>query len=143
MPNLLIILTASYGFMNGEIQGVLVGFFCGIFVDVFHGDVVGFYALIYMYIGYLNGKFSQMYYPEDLKLPLALISVSDLTYGAVCYLLLFLLKGRFDFVWYLMNVILPEVFYTILVSLVLYPVVVKLCMGFRTVKKVRTQSFFR
>lgn len=29
-PNLLIILVAAYGFMNGEKNGMLIGFFCGL-----------------------------------------------------------------------------------------------------------------
>ena len=54
MPNLLIIFVASCGFMNGEICGLVTGFICGLLVDVFGGDVIGFYALIYMIAGYIN-----------------------------------------------------------------------------------------
>ena len=78
VPNLMIILTASFGFMRGEKSGLLVGFFSGLFIDIFFGEVLGFYALVYMYIGYTNGKFNRIFYPEDVKLPMALIIVSDL-----------------------------------------------------------------
>ena len=81
VPNLLIIITASVGFMRNEKEGLLVGFFCGILCDIFFGDMIGFQALIYMYIGFLNGLFSKIFYPEDLKLPLCLIAISDLSYG--------------------------------------------------------------
>ena len=57
VPNLLIVLTASFGFMRGEKNGLLIGFFSGLLVDIFFGSVIGFYALVYMYIGYANGKF--------------------------------------------------------------------------------------
>ena len=80
IPNLMIILTASFGFMRGEKEGLIIGFFCGLLSDVFFGSFLGFYALILMYIGYLNGKFSRIFYPEDIKLPMALIVVSDLSY---------------------------------------------------------------
>ena len=43
MPNLLIILIASCGFMNGEKNGLLIGFFCGLLADIFGGDVIGFF----------------------------------------------------------------------------------------------------
>ena len=82
-PNLLLITTTSLGFMRGEKQGLLAGFVSGLFVDIFFGDVIGLYAMLYMYIGYLNGKFSRIFYPEDIKLPLALITLSDLSYGMV------------------------------------------------------------
>lgn len=122
-PNLLIVLTAAFGFMRNEKEGLIIGFFCGLLCDIFYGDVIGFYALVYMYIGYLNGKFSGVFYPEDIKLPMALIVVSDLSYGMMCYISLFLLRGRLDFPFYFLNIILPEMVYTTVVTLLLYPLV--------------------
>ena len=78
VPNLLIVLTSSFGFMRGEKEGLVIGFFCGLLNDIFFGGFLGFYALLMMYIGYLNGKFCKIFYPEDIKLPLALIVISDL-----------------------------------------------------------------
>jgi len=126
VPNLLVILTASFGFMRGENEGLLIGFFSGILCDIFFGSVLGFYALILMYIGFLNGKFHRIFYPEDIKLPLALIIVSDITYSITCYLLLFLLRGNFNLFFYIKSVILPEAVYTILITCILYPVILKL-----------------
>lgn len=122
VPNLLIVLTASFGFMQGEKSGLLIGFFSGLLVDIFFGSVIGFYALLYMYIGYANGKFNAIFYPEDIKLPITLILCSDFFYGLICYVILFLLRGKFDFQYYLVHIILPEIVYTIVVTLFLYPV---------------------
>ena len=123
VPNLLIILTASFGFMRGDNVGIIIGFICGFLIDIFYGDILGFYALIDMYIGFLNGKFNRIFYPEDIKLPIALIIISDLSYGMLCYILMFLLNGKFHFLFYLKNIILPEVVYTIVVTCVLYPLI--------------------
>ncbi|MCM1100521.1 MAG: rod shape-determining protein MreD [Clostridium sp.] len=123
VPKLTIILTSAFGFMRGEKEGMIIGFCCGLLSDVFYGDVLGFYALILTYIGFINGKFSRIFYPEDIKLPIALIVVSDLSYGVLCYILLFLLRGRFDFPYYFVNVILPEALYTIVITVFLYPVI--------------------
>ena len=121
IPNLMIILTASYGFMRGRKSGLLVGFFSGLIMDMFSGNILGFYALLYMYIGYLNGVYKKMFYPEDIKLPIALIVGSDFLYNILVYLLTFLLKGRFQFIYYFLNIIIPEMVYTIIVTCVLYP----------------------
>ncbi|MDR2042908.1 MAG: rod shape-determining protein MreD [Clostridium sp.] len=126
VPNLLIILTASFGFMRGEKEGLLIGFFCGLLQDIFFGDMLGFYALILMYTGYLNGKFSRIFYPEDIKLPIGLIILSDLSYGMICYILLFLLRGRFDFPYYFVSLILPEAIYTTIVTMLFYPAILKI-----------------
>ena len=121
IPKLMNVLTASFGFMRGEKAGILFGFFCGLLADIFFGSVIGLYAMIYMYIGYANGKFNMIFYPEDIKLPLALIFVSDMAYGLLSYIILFLMRGRFHFTYYLIHIILPEMVYTIVVTLIFYP----------------------
>lgn len=105
---------------------MIIGFFCGILSDIFFGEAIGLYALILMYIGYMNGKFSRVFYPEDIKLPAALIVASDFCYGFICYVLLFLLRGRLSFGYYFMNVILPEIVYTAVVTIILYPLILLL-----------------
>ncbi|MDE6972790.1 MAG: rod shape-determining protein MreD [Lachnospiraceae bacterium] len=123
VPNLMIVLTASFGFMRGEKTGLLYGFFCGLLVDIFFANVLGLNAMIYMYIGYANGKFNRIFFPEEIKLPLALILVSDLVYGFSYYVILFLLRGKFNLGFYFLHIILPEMVYTILVTLLLYPLI--------------------
>lgn len=141
IPNMMIVLTASFGFMRGEKEGLVIGFFCGLLSDVFFGSFLGFYALVLMYIGYLNGKFSRIFYPEDIKLPLALIITSDLSYGVLCYVLLFMLRGKFQFTYYFIHVILPEVFYTIVVTLFLYPLILKVNGKLEAREQRRAQKF--
>ena len=123
VPNLLIVLPASYGIMSGEKWGLIVGFFCGLLCDIFFGDVIGFHALIMMYIGYLNGIFSGGFYPEDIILPMVLNVLSDVSYGFLCYIFMFLLRGRLNFPYYFLHVILPEVVYTTLMTIFLYPLI--------------------
>ncbi|MBQ7066178.1 MAG: rod shape-determining protein MreD [Lachnospiraceae bacterium] len=122
-PNLLIVLTAAFGFMRGKKCGLLVGFFSGLLVDLFFGDVLCFYALIYMYIGYGNGLFRRIFFKEDIKLPMVLITVSDMVYSMLCYLLLFLLRSKFQFSYYFIHIIIPEMVYTIVITIVLYPLI--------------------
>ena len=81
------------------------------------------YALIYLMIGYVNGLFSETYFDEDIKLPLLLIAGSEFVYGLLIYFLMFMLRGEFDFVYYLMHVIIPELIYTVGVTLILYQLI--------------------
>ncbi len=141
VPNLLIVLTSSFGFMRGETEGLLVGFFSGLLCDIFFGEMLGFHALIFMYIGFLNGKFCHIFFPEDIRLPIALIVVSDLSYGMVCYVLMFLLRGKFDFPFYFKSVIFPEVIYTILVTCLLYPFILAVNVRLERAEKRRAQKF--
>ena len=89
-PNLLIIVTASFGFMRGKKEGMYIGFLCGALIDIFYAQILGGYALLFMYIGYLNGFFRKLFFPEDFKLPMVLIAASDFLYNFVIYFFLFL-----------------------------------------------------
>ena len=60
-PNLLIVVTSSFGFMRGRKEGMWIGFFSGLLLDIFFGSVIGFYALIYSCIG--ERLFPKMVFP--------------------------------------------------------------------------------
>jgi len=141
VPNLMLIAAASSGFLRGEKPGIVFGFLCGILMDMFFSTVFGMYALIYMYIGYLNGKVARLIYPDDIKLPLLMIAVSDLAYGLFCYIVLFLLRGRFHFGFFITHVILPEVVYTVLVFLVIYPLILRFHNHFEVKEKGSAKEF--
>lgn len=119
-PNLLIILIVSFGLMRGRRSGMMIGFFCGLLSDIFFESIIGFNAIIYMWVGYLSGYFYRIFYDDDIKTPLFLISVSDLAYGVIHYCFRFLLRGRIEFFTYLWRVILPEMFYTLILTIVCY-----------------------
>lgn len=141
IPNIMIILTSSYGLMRGERAGLVVGFFCGLLNDIFFGEFIGIYALLYMYIGFLNGKFSRIFFPEDIKLPIALIVGSDLVYGIVSYGLFFLIRAKFHFGYYLLHIIIPEMVYTILVTLFVYPFLLFVHQKLEVKEKRREKKF--
>lgn len=122
-PNLLIVVTSSFGFMRGKKEGILVGFLCGLLVDIMFNDLVGFYALIYMVLGYANGFFRKIFYDDDIKLPLILIAVSDFLYGNIVCIFMFVMRSKFHYFYYLKSVIIPELIYTILVTIVLYQII--------------------
>lgn len=121
-PNLLIILTVSFGLMRGKRSGMLTGFCCGFLTDLFFESVIGLNALLYLWVGYFSGFFYRIFYDDDIKTPIFLISITDLVYGIVQYILMFLLRGRLQFFYYLGRIIIPEVIYTLLVTIVFYQI---------------------
>ena len=140
-PNLLIVVTSAFGFMWGKKEGLWIGFFCGILVDIFCGSTIGFYALLYMYIGYLNGMFRKLFYPEDIKLPMLLISGSDLLYNFAVYFFMFFFRGRFEFGYYFIHIIIPELVYTMLITILLYFIILKINQRLEIIEKRSASKF--
>ena len=110
-------------------------------VSSFCGNYIGLYALIYMYIGFINGLFQKRFYPDDIKLPMLLIGGSDLFYNLVVYFFMFLLRGRFSFLYYLKSIIIPEFVYTMVISILLYLVFLKLNQKLEAHEKRRAKKF--
>ncbi len=119
-PNVLLMVTVCFGFMRGRRFGMVLGFFCGLLMDLFFGPVLGVNALVLMLIGYFNGYFYKVFFDEEIKVPMILVAVSDLAYGVVFYLIQFAVRQRFAFGAYFMGVILPECVYTVVLTLFLY-----------------------
>ena len=95
-PNLLLILCVSMGLMRGRKSGLWTGFFSG-------------YAF-------------RIYYDDDIKVPMALTAIMDLIYNLAVYGLQFFLRGRLGIFKYLYRIIIPEIFYTVFLALIVYKI---------------------
>ena len=121
-PNLLLILTMSFGLMRGRKEGMLVGFFCGFLVDAIFSPVLGPFMFLYMILGYMNGAFHKHYVGEDVMLPLVVIILDELLFNTAIYIVSFLLRNHLNYGDYFMDIILPETVYTTLLTVVIYKV---------------------
>ena len=125
-PNLLIALTSAYGLMRDKKSGLVVGFICGLAIDIFFGYALGYYAVIYGIIGYLNGSLHKLFYPDSIRMPLMAFAASDFIYGVIVYITYFFMNGDFAFHYYLMHVIIPEMIYTVVLMVLLFPIILKI-----------------
>ena len=55
-----------------------------------------------------------------MKLPLFFVALSDLMYGFFVFAVMFLRRSRMDIGFYFMNIMMPEMVYTICVTIPLY-----------------------
>ncbi len=140
-PNLLIIVVSAFGFMRGKKEGLFIGFFCGLLLDIWNGGILGFYSLVYMYIGYINGMFRKLFYPEDIKLPMLLIAGSDLSCNLFIYFILFLFRNRYDFSYYFLHIMIPELVYTMVITIFLYFIILKINQRLEVIEKRSASKF--
>ena len=94
-PNLLLILTFSFGFIHGRNAGMFYGFLSGLLLDLFYSGPFGFYTLI---LSVLNG----------------------LWYSLYIYVFRFLIRGRLNLPYYFLKIMLPEIIFTAVTTLLVY-----------------------
>lgn len=125
-PNLLLILTFSFGFMSGQRAGMVYGLIAGLLLDLFYSGPFGFYTLFYINMGYVNGICTRYYYEDYITLPLILSILNDLAYNLYIYIFRFLLRGRLDFLYYFWELMLPEIIFTVVITLFVYRLLLRI-----------------
>ena len=121
-PNLLIILTFTYGFSLGVEEGMLYGVICGILMDLYFSGPFGFFTLLFLWIGFVNGKLTAYFYEEYIFLPFIVCTISEIMYNVFIYIFRFFIREKYDVLYYLKNIVIPEVIITLIFTLLLYRV---------------------
>jgi rod shape-determining protein MreD len=119
-PNLVLILVFSYGFIYGSREGMFYGFIAGLLMDLFYTGSFGSFTLVLTWVGFLNGRLSQLYYENYITLPLALCTVNELFYNLYIYVIRFFIRAKVNFGFYFINIILPEIMISLLFTLLIY-----------------------
>lgn len=120
VPNLFVICTVSIGMIRGKKEGCLIGFVFGTLMDALYAMYFGVYALLLAIMGYVAGYVQQIFYEEDMTLPIVMIGLADLLYGIIIFLFSFFPRGRTNFLFYLGHIILPETIYTLILAVFIY-----------------------
>lgn len=119
-PNLLLMFTCIVGFMRGRTSGMLTGFFGGMLIDIMSGGMIGFTPLLFLLAGYFNGMFCKEYTKEQMLLPISLVAMCDFSYGLIYYVVTYLMRNRLNLGYYISTVIMPEMIYTVAVTIFAY-----------------------
>lgn len=120
VPNILLILTVCYSYMRGRTSGIFIGFFCGFLLDTEFGSVIGLYSFIFMTIGFFCGYCQKIYFTDNYILPCVLVGIGDFIYGIYYFITEFLVRGRLYFGFAITSKILPEMIYTMIVSILIF-----------------------
>ena len=121
-PNILLIITVSTGFMRGKKAGMITGFLCGFLYDAIFGSIIGLTALLYVLAGYIAGVFYKVFFDNNVRVPLTLVTVMDIAFNLFLYVIFFLMRGRTAFFSYVIQRILPEAVFTFIITFFLYKI---------------------
>ena len=101
-------------------DNLIYGFMAGLLLDLFYSGAFGFFSLFFMWIGFMNGRLSRYYYENYITLPLFLCALNELLYNLYVYVFRFLIRGKTDLLFYLWDIVVPEIIITLLFTLLIY-----------------------
>ena len=99
----------------------MIGASAGLLYDISFGLHLGPTLLSYMFIGFICGKFNKNFYRENFIIPFICTLVSSLFYSII-NIMAFVLRGQLHFGYFMRAIVIPELIYTITLSLIVYQV---------------------
>lgn len=125
-PNLLMILIVVAALLSNNVEGAVIGFFCGLTQDMASGRVIGFYALLGLYLGIGIGSLNKRLYKENVLVVVFITFISTIVYEFFVYFLNSFFKGSIEFIYPFRYVIFPEAVYNSIISIIIFIAVVKI-----------------
>jgi len=125
-PNLVLVFVISVALIRGGTEGAYMGFFAGLTQDLVTGRVIGFYALIGLYIGLMVGVFNKRLYRENFLVIIFFTFAATIVYELCVFFFGIYLNSGNGFLYAFGMTILPETLYNVIISVFMYVFVMKL-----------------
>lgn len=134
-PNLFIIIIVSIALLRGNVEGAAVGFFAGLVQDLISGRIIGIYAIIGLYTGFIMGSVNKRLYRENVLISIFFTFIATIVYEAAVYLTIVLSGINSDFLYAVRMIILPEAIYNGVISIPIFILTIRLNYWLEDLKK--------
>ena len=121
-PDFMLIIIVSFALLRGSKEGMLIGTIAGLLYDVTFGMFIGQHTAAYILIGYVCGKFNKNFYRENFIMPFFCTLFSNL-FMSCSAMFIYVMRGKANLIFFLKALVIPEVIYTVTLSLVLYQLI--------------------
>ena len=137
MPNLFIVFALLVGIFIGQKVGIAVGLFVGIIVDIVIGKQIGFTGIALGVVGYVGELLDKNFDKNNLITLLAMVAIVTFGYEIIQMLYSIVRYGlNFNIFIYLVMIIV-EVFFNVLLTIIFYPLIKKIGHYFEEIFKVK------
>lgn len=122
-PNIVLIIIVSYSIFKGKFKGAFLGIFLGLLQDIIISSTLGINALIYFLIGYTVGIFNDIVFKDNPFTSIVFVSLSTFFYHTILFIFMFFIfNGGINFTFIFRRIILIEVFYNSIISILVFKV---------------------
>ncbi len=119
-PNFLLAMVICVSLLRGSVEGGFVGVICGLLMDFLSMTLIGFYAIVYLYIGVICGLLCTNLYRDKLVLAIAFSIPAALISSLLYFVFMFLMWGYNDYYSAVLRHILPESMYVVICILPIF-----------------------
>ena len=124
-PNLFVIYVLFIGLFANQILGISLGVIFGLILDFLYGKSIGVSAVLFCVIGYLGAYFDKNFSKENKLTIIVMVAGATLIYEFGTYFLNSIILEFQREYYYFIKIILIEILYNILLTIILYPLIQK------------------
>lgn len=124
-PNLFIVYILFIGLFADQAFGISFGVLCGLMLDFLYGKNIGVSAIMFCIIGYLAAYFDKNFSKENKLTIIVMVAGATIVYEFGVYFINSLLSNFDREYLSFLKIILIEVVYNVLLSILLYPIIQK------------------
>lgn len=125
-PNLFVIYILFIGLFANQVTGISFGVICGLILDLIYGKTIGVTAIMLCAIGYLGSYFDKNFSKENkLTIMLMVIGSTVIFEFGIYFINSIILDFHREYL-YFTKIVVIEVLYNVLLTIVLYPLIQKI-----------------
>ena len=124
-PNLFIILALTIGLFAGKRIGITFGVIFGFILDLLMGKSVGISITMLGITGFIGGYLSKNFSKDSRITMITMIAITTLIYEIGIILLNFFVNQTQIGVWYIIRNLLIEIIYNSIITIIIYPLIIK------------------
>lgn len=125
-PNILVVFVVSVALLRGSTEGAVIGVISGLIQDIMTGKIMGFYALLGLYLGICIGSVNKRLYRENFLVIIIFTFIATLVYEFLVFFFGIFAYNGSNAIYAISNIIIPEIIYNIVVSIFIYTITIKL-----------------
>jgi len=124
-PNLFVVLILFIGLFANAPFSIALGMIFGIIIDLIYGRTIGITAVMLCLIGYLSSYFDKNFSKENKVTIILMIIGATIVFEFGHYLLSSIIIGFNREYVYFIKILVIEIVYNILLTIILYPLIQK------------------
>ena len=125
MPNLFVIYILFIGLSANATVGISFGVIGGLIIDLLYSKTVGITALMLCLIGYLGAYFDRNFSKENKITIIIMVALATVVFEVGYYAVSAIILGFKAEIWYFIKILIIEVIYNILLTIIFYPLIQK------------------
>ena len=125
MPNLFVIFILFVGLYGNSALGISFGVIGGIIIDLIYSKNIGITAIMLCIIGYLGAYFDRNFSKENKITIIVMVGIATIIFESGYYAISSIILKFEPEILYFIKMLLVEVLYNILLTIILYPLIQK------------------